>query len=341
MEKNILQEITNIQQTKCVDINLINATIQLNTTFTTQSLGVPADFYKDKKVTIGILIPVGVYEILSNTSTDIVIDYEDISFKLVQVQPAPPTPPLPDILFNSTMQFKITFDDININDNILVQDRKIVLNSPVICSVEFTILSNTTNSITLYNTDPSIFLVDVVGITLQRSLEFESMLNSFKSLLNTTNDRQLTRFECPTNNSFFAKYDIFSDIMIGYKNTYKIEDKMNDIIGLLNGMLSIDISGYSTKFELEPYYMNVQDKIALIYNTIDDWTAYFERLKKLMSKMRISDAMVEEENCQNLYDAKPLASQQVIDAMYNTYVVLGREGYTDYKQELMFDIKID
>ena len=50
MEKDILQEITVIQQTKCVDINLINATIQLNTTYDTQSLGVANDFYKDKKI---------------------------------------------------------------------------------------------------------------------------------------------------------------------------------------------------------------------------------------------------------------------------------------------------
>ena len=341
MEKDILQEITTIQQTKCVDIDLINATVQLNTTYTTQSLGVANNFYKDKKAKIDTFIPAGEYDILSNTGTNIVIDYTDITFKLVQVQPAPPATPLPDILFNSTMTFNITFDDININDNILVADRKIVVTSPILCSTEFTIQSNTNTSITFYNTDPSIFIVDVTPMKLERSLGFESLLNSFKSLLNIANERQLTRFECPTNNSFFAKYDIFSDIMISYKNTYKIEDKMNDIVGLLNSFLIIDISEYSTKYELEPYYINAQEKITLIYNTIDDWTAYFERLKKLMSKMRISDAKVEEENCQNLYDAKPLASQQVIDAMYNTYVVSGREGYTEYKQELMFNIKID
>lgn len=333
MEKDILQEITVIQQTKCVDINLINATIQLNTTYDTQSLGVANDFYKDKKAKIDTLIPAGEYDILSNTGTNIVIDYTDITFKLVQ--------PSPDVLFNSSMTFNIIFDDININDNILVSDRKIIVTSPILCSTEFTIQSNTNTSITFYNTDPSIFIVDVAPMKLERSLEFESLLNSFKSLLNVANERQLTRFECPTNNSFFAKYDIFSDIMISYKSTYKIEDKLNDIVGLLNSFLIIDISEYSTKYELEPYYINAQEKITLIYNTIDDWTAYFERLKKLMSKMRISDAKVEEENCQNLYNAKPLASQQVIDAIYNTYVVSGREGYTDYKQELMFDIKID
>lgn len=337
MEKDILQELDILQQTKCVDKNLTNTFITIPNTYITQELNVIDDFYKDKTVNIVGFLPSGEYEILSNTNNEIVIDYEEIVFSLIQEQPLPPEPELPPVLFNSLIQFKINCDDLDLTDDILVDDRKLIVSAETIISTVFTITANTHNTITISGD----FNIELSNLVLQRSLEFEALFAPFKALMNTANDRTLTKFECPTNNSFFAKYDIFTDIMIGYKNTYKIQDKMNDIIGLLNDFLKIDISNYSTKYELEPYFTETQSKISLIYSTIDDWTAYFERLKKLMSKMRIADAQVEEENCQNMYDAKPIESQEIIDTMFNTYVDFGREAYTEYKQELMFEIKID
>ena len=60
-----------------------------------------------------------------------------------------------------------------------------------------------------------------------------------------------------------------------------------------------------------------------------------------MSKMRISDAKIAEEEMQNLYDAKTPDSQIVIDALYDKYETLGQEAYIQYKQELTYNIKID
>ena len=74
---------------------------------------------------------------------------------------------------------------------------------------------------------------------------------------------------------------------------------------------------------------------------IDNWNEYFKKLKKLMAKMKISDAMVDEEDCVNLYDSKPLLSRNDIDAMYDVYINNNKEVYIEYKQELLYEIKID
>lgn len=339
MEKNILQELITLQQTKCIDVTVSNAVISIPQIINTQDLNVVDNFYQGKTVYIDVFLPSGEYDILSNTDNEILIDYTQISFVLNQVQPEPPAPELEPIIFSSEIPFKINCSSLGLVDDILVGDRKILIDEDTVVSVAetFTITSNTNNTITLSGD----LNVEITGLILQRSLTFEALFEPFKSLMNAPNDRTFTKFECPNNNSFFVKYDVFTDIMIGYKNTYKDINKIDEIIGVLNDFLDINISEYTTKYELEPYYILTQEKLALIYNTIDGWTAYFERLKKLMSRIRIADSKVEGENYQNMYNAKPAESQIIIDELYNTYTVGGKESYAEYKQELMFEIKID
>lgn len=330
--KNISNELTIIKSTKCVDEMLVNANIILPETYTTQELGVADNFYVNKTCDISVVIPAGTYDILSNSNNEILIDYDTIVFSTIEtVQP--------EVIFNCSMQFSINFDITEFSDNILVSDRKLIINNNISTTSIFTIISNTHNTITLSSSES--FTIAISGIIVQRSLTFEVFLNNFIALMNTANTRVFTKFECPTNNDLFVKYDEFTDIMIGYKSTYKDEGKINEVVGILNSYLAIDITNMSYEIELTPFYIESVAKLQLIYEHIDSWILYFARLKKLMSKVRIADAKVAEEPMQNLYNAKPIESRIIIDTLYNKYNIYGQEAYTEYKQELMFDIKID
>ena len=341
--KNIANELNVIKATKCIDQTLTNANIILPTVYTTQELGVSNNFYINKTCSIDVLIPAGTYKILSNTASTVVIDYAEIVFKLGIVQPEPPAEPLPDVFFKSNITFTINFNSLSFSNNVLVSDRKVIIDADVIVTTIFKITANTHNTITVTVVPllPNSFIVPLTNIIIQKSLTFEAFLDNFIGLMNTPNTRIFTRFECPTNNDFFLNYEEFTDIMIGYKTTYKDEEQINTVVGLLNEFIDINITGMSSQLELTPYYNNTISKINLIYTHIDSWIAYFARLKKLMSKMRISDAKIAEEEMQNLYDAKTPDSQIVIDALYDKYETLGQEAYIQYKQELTYNIKID
>ena len=324
MNKNILQEITDKKTLLCTDLNftsvysLLSTYNLLNGSTNTNKL-------------VKLYIPDN-SKIVSATETQIILNSKLI-FEVQQEIPAPPALPPAPILLQTTV-------DLILNISSLVLDFPVssLIDRNVKVSSSSTVNMLSSNSSTISLASNSVFNLNLV---LEKDLELESFLDSFISSLNTANPKTITRFECPTNNDFFLKYDEFTDIMIGYKDTYKDNTDINTAIGLLNEFLLIDLSTMFSKNILESYYNNYISKINLIYSTIDAWVAYFDRLKKLMSKIKIADAFVAEEECQNMYNAKPLESQTDIDELVNIYDTTGQDEYVQRKQELLFQIKID
>lgn len=325
MNKNILTEMTELFNITCVDL-LVNSKVQVSGTFNVQSLGVANDFYKDKLVKI--YLPAGNYSILNVTDTTLELDYK-LSFEIQQEPVVPPATPLPPIIITSTQNLVLKLQEPIIAN---IPDRKIL---PVSMGLSFIVTGNTNTTISF-----GAIIDRDVSVNLQRNLEMETLLNSFISSLNSANPKIYTKYECPTNNDFFLKYDEFTDIMIGYKNCYKDENAINSKIGELNTFLELPSNTYKTKIEIQSFFNIYTTKINFIYLMIDDWVIYFDRLKKLMSKIRISDSKVQGEEYQNMYDAKPTESQTIIDSIYSVYENSGQEQYAIHKQDLLYEIKI-
>ena len=331
MQKNLLNEITNQKDILCADINS-NGILNLGTYNT---LGNPSELAGKS---VKLYLP-NDSKIINATETYIEIDYPLSFIYEIPLPPIPegqqpqePTEPTEEPIIavtNENLIIPIDINEYNIIPEALIDRFVGSINSQTVV-----VQSVTSDSITFND-----FLS--FSYILKKDTELENTLNTFITSLNSANPKQITRFECPTNNDFFSNYDVFTDIMIGYKSSYKDETDINTKIGLLNEFLLVEIDLLITKNNFNNYYIEYNNALNLIYSTIDEWVAYFERLKKLMSKMRIADAYVEEEECQNLYDAKQIESQEDIDFMYNVYLENNKEVYIEYKQERLFEIKID
>ncbi len=321
LQKDLINILTQKKQIFCSDltingsITLINYNIQSGTT-------------TDISATLVTILP---SEIIDANENEIILN-SNITFKT------------PDIIEGTPPNQTTTPGDIIICNEIL----KIPLNSETELGLDYRSLIGRT--VEIISSDVISFSIALNTITINQNIsinymlvkdiELENIFNNFLNSFNSENPKQLIKFDFPINNDFFKKYDDFTDVMIGYKSCYKIETDINDKVGYLNNFLIIDIDSFIIKDEYISYYNNYIEVINLIYETVDEWVEYFKRLKKLMSKIRIADALVEEEECQNLYDSKPQTSREEIDNMYNIYLENNREMYIENKQTLLFNIKI-
>lgn len=321
LQKDLINILTQKKQIFCTDLTL-DSTITL-TDYSIQS--------GTTTTTTATLVTILPSEIIDANENEITLN-SNITLKT------------PDIIEGTPPNQTTTPGDIIICNEIL----KIPLNSETELGLDYRSLIGRT--IEIISSDTVSFSINLNSIIINQSVninyklikdvELESIFNNFLNSLNSENPKQLIKFDFPVNNDFFKKYDDFTDVMIGYKSCYKIETDINDKVGHLNNFLMIDIDSFVTKSEYINYYNNYIEKITLIYETVDSWVEYFKRLKKLMSKIRIADALVEEEECQNLYDSKPQTSREEIDNMYNIYLENNREMYIENKQNLLFNIKI-
>ena len=321
LQKNILEQIQSKKDLLCTDLN-ISSLLNL-TSYTIQS--------GDTSDNTAVLITVTPSEIIEANETQIILN--NITFKT------------PDTIEGTPPNQTITPGDTIICNEPLI----IPLNSEIELGLDYRSLVGrkvniiSSDSINFNINSGNIIINQDINISyaLIKDIELETIFNNFIISLNTENPKMLTRFDFPTNNEFFKKYDDFTDVFIGYKSCYKNETDVNGFVGEINEFLSIDIDSLITKDDFLDYYNNYISKISIITTQADNWSEYFKRLKKLMSKMKISDAMVDEEDCVNLYDSKPLLSRNDIDTMYDVYINNNREVYVDHKQELLYEIKID
>ena len=323
MQKNLLNEITNKKDILCVDKNY-NGILNLETYNTLINSSELAG------KSVKLYLP-NDSRIVNATGAYIEMDFP-LSFIYeitIPTEPQEPTEETVIVVTNESLKIPIDINEYNMNPEDLIDRLIDSINSQTVV-----VQSVTSDSITFDD-----FLS--FSYVLKKDIEFENILNTFITSLNSDNMKHITRFECPTNNDFFNNYDVFTDIMIGYKSCYKDETDINTKIGLLNEFLLVEIDPLMTKKDFNNYYILYNNALNLIHSTIDEWIAYFERLKKLMSKMRIVDAYIDEEECQNLYNAKPVDSQADIDFIYNVYLENNKEDYIKYNQERLFEIKID
>ena len=326
MQKNLLNEVTNKKDILCVDKNY-NGILNLGTYNTlinsSELAGKSVKLYlpNDSKI-------VNATEIYIEMDFPLSFIYE-IPIQQESNEETEETKEPIIVVTNENLKIPININDYNMNPEELIDRFIDSINSQTVV-----VHSVTSNSISFYD-----FLS--FSYILKRDMKFENIFNTLITSLDSANPKYITRFECPTSNDFFSNYDVFTDIMIGYKSTYKDETDINTKVGLLNEFLLVEIDLLMTKNDFNNYYILYSNALNLIHSTIDEWIAYFERLKKLMAKMRIVDAYIDEEECQNLYNAKPVDSQADIDFIYNVYLENNKEDYIKYNQERLFEIKID
>lgn len=321
LQKNILEQIQIKKDLLCTDLNVSSL---LNLTSYTILSGNTSD-------NTAVLTTVTPSEVIEANENEIILN--NITFKtpdiIEGVEPNQTVIPGDIIVCNEQLIIPLNSEiELGIKPGSLIGRKVNIISSD---SINFNINSGNI----IINQDINISYI------LIKDVELENIFNNFISSLNTANPKMLTRNDFPTNNEFFKKYDDFTDLFIGYKSCYKDETAVNGFVGEINEFLGIDIDDLITKGDFLDYYNNYISKIDIIMSEIDNWNEYFKRLKKLMAKMKISDAMVDEEDCVNLYDSKPLLSRNDIDSMYDVYINNNKEVYIEHKQELLYEIKID
>lgn len=314
LQKNILSIIQTKKQIFCTDLNLQSEKSLTSYTATSSDNNIEGKYAKL------YLPPIGA-EIISANEQEIEVNYS-MTFTI----PGEPEPIY--ITCNENLKFFLNFSEIGLHPESVI-GRKIIITS----SDSVLVQSYNLNVIT-FNTNISF------NYTLIKDIELETIFNNFINSLNSENPKILTRFDFPTNNDFFNKYDDFTDVMIGYKNCYKNEEYINEVVGGLNIFLRINIDNLITKNNFSDYLNDYNAKISLIYSETDKWIEYFKRLKKLMSNIKISDAFVNDEECQNLYESKSEDAQNDIDVIYDVFLNNNLEVYSLYKQERLYEIKI-
>lgn len=173
------------------------------------------------------------------------------------------------------------------------------------------------------------------------NIEFNILLDEFIILMKHTNTNNITKSECLTYNDFFLNYEELVDIIITYKNNYKDETQINELIGELNKFLDFDISNINNINELKIFFDIIYKRIELLNEHISKWSNYFIKLKKALSNIKVADAKINNEDVQFIYDAKTDESQKYIDDLIYVYNNYTNKEYIEYKQILMNDIKID
>lgn len=323
LQKNILSIIQTKKQIFCTDLNLQSEKSLTSYTATSSDNNIEGKYAKLYLPSIGA-------EIISANEQEIEVNYS-MTFS-IPGEPIIGSPEIePELIYvtcNENLKFFLNFSEIGLQPESVI-GRKIIITSSDSVLVE----SFNLNIIT-FNTNISF------NYTLIKDVELETIFNNFINSLNSENPKILTRFDFPTNNDFFNKYDDFTDVMIGYKNCYKNEEYINDVVGELNIFLRINTDNLINKNNFSDYFNDYNTKISLIYSETDKWIEYFKRLKKLMSKIKISDALVNDEECQNLYDSKSEDSQNDIDVIYDVFLNNNLEVYSMYKQERLYEIKI-
>lgn len=153
---------------------------------------------------------------------------------------------------------------------------------------------------------------------------------SLVAILSTPNPYILTNNDFPTYNDFFLNYSDFCNVFIGLAESWQDENQMNTYITAWNVIVNKDIT-------IQDDVNSLITDVATVHLELDD---YFDRLKKLLGKIKVSDKHIKLEDWEGMYNSKRTADKADIDTYYAYYLANDMVLYNEYKQTLLYDIKI-
>lgn len=179
-----------------------------------------------------------------------------------------------------------------------------------------------------------------VNVLIQRDTAFEIELDAILATLNSLNSSILTSFDIPTKNDYFKLYEKLTETLIQQIDSYKVTSNVNDYIRDINVFLAIEPLNF-TRTQLQNYKDQLQAAINIIDTEQASIIAYFERVKALLLKLKITDLKIADDSYIDLYNSRSSVDKTSIDTYYSYYQSTSLDEYTDYKQQLLYEIKID
>lgn len=227
------------------------------------------------------------------------------------------------------------------------------------------LINNLNNYILFFETDTSVtltkeYIETTTGyvteysdlILLQEKIIYftnlKSTITSLSASFSAPNNSNLTSYECPTRNDIYSKYEVYTAILMQYSESYKNKDELNKLIGYLNVPLlteeiNLDKTNYlEIESDINNYYNIVNSRMNFIINTMQpDISEYFVRLRALMTKLKIADKKVKNDDYLNLLETRSVTDKNNILMYADVYFDNDMDTYISYKQDLMYQIKIN
>lgn len=227
------------------------------------------------------------------------------------------------------------------------------------------LINNLNNYILFFETDTSVTLTkEYIETTTGYVTEYSDLIllqekiiyftnlkhkiTSLSASFNAPNNSNLTSYECPTRNDIYAKYEVYTSILMQYSESYKNKDELNKLIGYLNVPLltreiNLDKTNYlEIESDINNYYNIVNTRMNFIINTMQpDISEYFVRLRALMTKLKIADKKVKNDYYLDLLETRSVPDKNDILTYADVYFDNDMDTYISYKQDLMYQIKIN
>lgn len=227
------------------------------------------------------------------------------------------------------------------------------------------LINNLNNYILFFETDTSVTLTkEYIETTTGYVTEYSDLIllqekiiyftnlkptiSALSASFNRPNNSNLTSYECPTRNDIYAKYEVYTAILMQYSESYKNKDELNKLIGYLNvplltRVINLDKTNYlEIESDINNYYNIVNTRMNFIINTMQpDISEYFVRLRALMTKLKIADKKVKNDYYLDLLETRSVPDKNDILTYADVYFDNDMDTYISYKQDLMYQIKIN
>lgn len=211
-------------------------------------------------------------------------------------------------------------------------------------SVNYTIVSSIKQLndllITLSGTPSILEPGSSVPVIISKDTVLETALANIITSLTSANTNDLSSHDVPTHNDYFAKYEALSGVLIQHSSAYKHENTLNSKIKTINDFInSLDIIN-KTRDQILSFKTDLDSKISYIDTMHTDVETYYDNLKKLVVKYKLSDLKISGKETDGMIDTRNDSDKAEVNNNYNYYLTNGKDAYNQKRTDDMFALKI-